>query len=51
VAWLGIAQQQIEWLVSTREAITGLRARGMVANPHSILEGSVNGSLEAAFAI
>jgi hypothetical protein len=38
-------------LVCTREeAMPGLRARGMVANTHSIFESSVNGSLEAAFA-
>jgi hypothetical protein len=51
VAWLGIAQQQIGELVCTREAMPGLRARGMVASRHSIFESSVNGSLEAACAI
>jgi hypothetical protein len=35
----------------TREALPGLRARGMVANPHGLFESSVIWSLEAAFAI
>jgi hypothetical protein len=38
-------------LVCTREAMPGLRGRGRMANHHGVFESSVNGGLEAAFAI